>query len=76
MKLETALKNNEITVEDILEKAQQDAKHEKIKTETLSDGGTMLYYYDTCTIVKYHTDNGDEDIYIAKPNLKIKELPA
>lgn len=75
MGLETALKSNKITIDDILAKAQQDAKNELIKVAFLPDGGTTLYYYDTCTIIKYHTLKGNEDVYITKPNLQLNELP-
>lgn len=73
--LETALRGGDVTVDDILVKAQQDADNDLIKTELLPDGGTILYYYENCTIVKYHTLKGNRDIYIAKPDLKISELP-
>ena len=62
--LREALLNNKITMEEIIAKANQDAKDKKIKTGEYNDGGTIEYKYDEYTIIKYHTLNGNRDVYI------------
>ena len=72
---DTALKTGEVSAEDILVKAQQDVESGIIQQKTAPNGRATLYYYDTSTIVKYNTGKEKDTIYIAKPDLKISELP-
>lgn len=68
--LRTALLEEKITMEEIIEKANKDAFEDKtIKVDTLKDGGTNKYYYKDYTIIKYHTLDGNSDVYIGFPDM-------
>lgn len=54
--LKEALLENKITMEEIIAKANQDEKDERIKADMYKDGGSMEYYYENYTIIKCHTD--------------------
>lgn len=57
--LETSLKNNLVTFDDILDKAK--------KTELYRDGGSVLYQYNLFDIVVCNTMDGNKDIIIGEP---------
>ena len=40
----------------------------KIKAEMYKDGGSILYKYDNYVIIKFHTLDGNNDIYIVNKN--------
>lgn len=66
MDLVQALLSNEVTMEQIIEQAEKDAESEIIRSDMLKDGGTMFYYYDTYTIKKCYSLDGNRDVYILK----------
>lgn len=68
MSLEDALKSGKMTIDGILAKANQDVSNGKIKSEMYKDGGTTEWYYDTYTIIKCHSLDGNRDVYIGTPN--------
>lgn len=72
--LKEALSENKITMEEIIEKANKDEKDGKIKAEMYKDGGSMEYYYENYTIIKFHTLDGNRDVYIGTKDLKLTDL--
>ena len=61
-------------MEEIIAKANQDEKDGKIKTEMYKDGGSMEYHYENYTIIKYHTLDGNRDVYIGTKGLKLNDI--
>ena len=51
-------KANKITMEEIIQKANKDLDNNKITGDMYKDGGSMIYQYDTYTIIKCHTIEG------------------
>lgn len=75
MSLRDALINNEISVEEILEKAQKDAFEDKIIFgDHFLDGGSTIYIYDDYAIIKLNTLDGNNDLYIGVPSMNINDL--
>lgn len=72
--LKEALIENKITMEEIIAKANQDEKDGKIKAEMYKDGGSMEYHYENYTIIKYHTLDGNRDVYIGTKDLKLNDI--
>ena len=72
--LKEALLENKITMEEIIAKANQDEKDGKIKAEMYKDGGSMEYHYENYTIIKYHTVDGNRDVYIGTKDLKLNDI--
>lgn len=68
--LETALKNNVITMEEIIEKANQDIEEPWIYL----DGGSKEYHYEDYTIIKLHTLDGNRDVYFGNKDLNINDF--
>lgn len=62
--LEDALKENIITVDDILNQAKMDLKYGICEEGYYSDGGSTEYYYPEYTILKYDTLDGNKDLVI------------
>ena len=62
--LRTALLENKITMEEIIEKANDDYTNKSIKGAMYKDGGSMLYQYETYSIMKYNRLDGVQDVYI------------
>lgn len=68
--LRTALLEEKITMEEIIEKANKDAFEDKtIIADSFEDGGTNKYYYNDYTIIKYRTLDGNSDVYIGSPDI-------
>lgn len=72
--LKDALLENKITIEEIIAKANQDAKDGKIKAEMYKDGGSMEYHYENYTIIKCHTIDGNRDVYIGSKSLNLNDV--
>ena len=72
--LKEALSENKITMEEIIAKANQDEKDGKIKAEMYKDGGSMEYHYENYTIIKFHTLDGDRDVYIGTKDFKLTDI--
>lgn len=64
--LRNALLENKITMNEIIAKANQDLRDKKITGDTYKDGGSQVYHYGNYTIIKYHTIEGNRDVYIGK----------
>lgn len=80
--LRDALINDKITVEEILEKANRDAREYKtILGSVYLDGGSMFYIYDDYEILKCHKlsaigkwNPGYKDLYIGVPSMDTSVL--
>ena len=74
MSLEVALRSGKMTIDGILARANQDESAGKIKSEMYRDGGTTEWYYDTYTIIKCHSLDGNRDVYIGVPEMRLKNI--
>ena len=72
--MKEALLENKITMEEIIAKANQDEKGKKIKVDMYKDGGSMEYHYENYTIIKFHTIDGNRDVYIGTKDLKLNDV--
>lgn len=64
-----ALLQNKVTIDDILYKLQEDAKNNLAKIFCMDDGGTIIYKYETYSIIKYNKLDGNEDLYIGSSEM-------
>ena len=71
MPLEKALEEGRITLNGILAKCNQDVADGVIEEMSYDDGGSQVYKYPDYTIVKYHTLDGNDDMYIGTPDIDI-----
>ena len=74
MSLKSALRSGKMTIDGILAKANQDENDGKIKSEMYKDGGTTEWYYDAYTIIKCHSLDGNRDVYIGVPEMRLKDV--
>ncbi len=74
MSLRDALLNNQIKIDDILSKAEKDLQAGIIYGDVYRDGGSKMYIYDDYSIIKFHTLDGNNDLYIGSPNMNINDL--
>ncbi len=68
--LEDALKENKITMNEIIAKANRDIPD----AVSYDDGGSIEYHYANYTIIKVHKINGNRDVYIGNKNLTLNDL--
>ena len=68
--LREALLGNKITMEEIIAKANKDFPD----AITYDDGGSVEYHYENYTIIKFHTLDGNRDVYIGNKNMTINDL--
>lgn len=73
-RLEEAIHQNVITVEDILYQAKMDEKYGICEGRYYSDGGSKEYCYPEYTILKYDTLDGNQDLYIGMKGQIINQL--
>ena len=73
--LKEALLENKITMEEIIGKENKDEKDGKITAKMYKDGGSMEYYYDNYTIIKFATLSGNRDVYIGTKDLRLTDIP-
>lgn len=66
-----ALKRGKITMSAILAKANRDVADGVIQDLRYKDGGSAVFKYPDYTIVKYHTLDGNDDMYIGTPDIGI-----
>lgn len=73
--LRDALLNDKITIDEILEKAQRDARLNKtIFGDIYLDGGSSMYIYNDYQILKCNTLSGNRDLYIGVPSMDINDI--
>lgn len=70
MTLRDALLQNKITMEEIIKKAKEDIPNPII----YKDGGSIEYKYDSYTIIKLNTLEGNRDVYIGMPGMNINDI--
>ena len=68
--LRDALLQNQITMEEIIEKAKKDCPD----ALSYDDGGSMEYHYPNYTIVKCNRLDGNKDVYIGPKDMTINDL--
>ena len=68
--LREALLENKITMEEVIAKANKDFPD----AITYDDGGSVEYHYENYTIIKFHTLDGNRDVYIGTKNMTINDL--
>ena len=57
-------------INDILEKLEKDYNSRvSIYKGTYKDGGSLIYRYTNCNILKYNKEDGNKDLYIG--NLEV-----
>jgi len=90
MPLKEALLSGKITLEEIIEKANKDIakteeqyskfeEHQSVPqiypyADIYKDGGSKMYYYEKYNILKCNTLDGNKDIYIGIPEMKINDV--
>lgn len=86
MTLENALKSGYLTLDGIIQKANKDmgeampanSDQNMVKkyprADYCNDGGTIEYHYKDYTIIKLHRLDGNRDVYIGTPNLRVDDL--
>lgn len=72
--LKEALENNKISMEQILEKAENDFSSNSITAHTYADGGSEEYSYKQYTIIDFNELDGKDDIYFAPPDTTINDI--
>ncbi len=71
MPLETALEKGRITLDGIIANCNQDVMDGILKELVYKDGGSQVYKYPDYTIIKYHTLDGNRDVYIGSTDMDI-----
>jgi len=74
MSLEEALRSGKMTIDGILAKANKDVSNGTIGEERYKDGGTAEWYYEDYTIIKRHSLDGNRDVYIGIPEMRLKDI--
>ena len=74
MSLEEALRTGKMTIDGILAKANKDVSNGTIKEERYKDGGTAEWYYEDYTIIKRHSLDGNRDVYIGIPEMRLNNI--
>ena len=57
-------------MEEIIEKANKDIPN----AISYDDGGSMEYHYEDYTIIKYHTLDGNRDVYMGVKGMKLNDI--
>ena len=68
--LRDALLQNKITIEEIMEKANNDFPN----AVSYDDGGSKEYHYENYTIIKVHKLDGNRDVYIGNKDMTIYDV--
>lgn len=70
--LEAALQSGKITRNGILAQVQADAEAGLCEAVSYRDGGSIVYRYPGYTLIRYHTKDGNRDIYIGSTSIDIR----
>ncbi len=70
MSLEKALKSGKITLDGLIIKANKDFPN----ATSYDDGGSVEYHYNDYSIIKVHKLDGNRDVYIGVPSMKLNDL--
>lgn len=68
--LREALLKNQITMEEIIAKANKDLPN----AISYDDGGSVEYHYETYTIIKVHNLEGNRDVYIGTQEMTLEDI--
>ena len=71
MPLETALEKGRITLDGIVANCNKDVMDGVLEELVYKDGGSQVYKYPEYTIIKYHTIDGNRDVYIGSTDMDI-----
>lgn len=71
MPLETALEKGRITLDGIVANCNMDVMNGVLEELVYKDGGSQVYKYPDYTIIKYHTLDGNRDVYIGSTDMDI-----
>ena len=69
--LKNALIENKVTMEQVIEQAENDVKNDIITSDIYYDGGSKIYHYDTYAIIKNNKTDGNRDVYIGIPEMRL-----
>ena len=69
--LKEALEQGKITLNGIIARCNRDVAEGIIEEISYDDGGSQVYEYPEYTIIKYHTLDGNRDVYIGVPGMDI-----
>lgn len=72
--LKQALIEDKVTMEQIISEAERDKKNDVINGDMYKDGGTMMYWYGTYTIIKSNSLDGNKDVYIGIPEMNLNSV--
>lgn len=72
--LDAWLKEDRITLDGIIAKCNKDVSEGIIEEIVYDDGGSQVYKYPEYTIIKFHTLDGNRDVYIGTPDMDINNL--
>lgn len=70
--LVVALENGKLTLNAIIQKANIDVSNGIIEEISYDDGGSSVFKYPNYTIIKYHTLDGNRDVYIGRTDMNIE----
>ena len=74
MNLNEALNQEKVSMEKVIEKAEKDSESGIIVSDMYKEGGSMIYFYDTYTIIKKHSLDGNRDVYIGVPEMRLESI--
>ena len=60
-----AINSGVMSINKLLQKAEEDVKFDRARMELLKDGGTKIYKYNAYTIIKRNTTDGNKDLIIS-----------
>lgn len=69
--LVVALEKGKLTLNAIIQKANIDVANGIIEEISYDDGGSSVFKYPNYTIIKYHTLDGNRDVYIGSSDMDI-----
>ena len=68
--LESVLKSGKVILDGIIAKANKELESNVISGDIYKDGGTMIYNYENYTIIKFHSLDGNQNLYIGTHEMK------
>lgn len=72
--LKNDLKRGDISPEQLIVQAEEDAKNSKSWKRIAKDGGSTIYIYENFSILKMNSSSGNRDLYIGQRNMDINEI--
>ncbi len=74
IQLKKALLAEQISIEQVIQQAEEDTKGNFLRKAKLLDGGSTKYYYNDFSIIKFHSLDGNRDVYIGRTDMDINVL--